>query len=188
MENNTVGTVPTNNKEAEATAEQKAWDELARLTSGSGPAVNWKWSIPANPDRDSDLILAAGLKAVANERDALAAILAARRPPVSVDNLKAAAIEAERIITEEMSAEAITGALPFKVGFVEGAEWQASQPREVEVTDEAFAVFVQSFNGDEAGDIDDVGALDGATGWAMRGGNDVRAVFEKAAAALGGGE
>lgn len=35
--------------------------------------------------------------------------------------------EAERIITHEMSAEAITGAMPFKVGFIEGAVWRASQ-------------------------------------------------------------
>lgn len=60
-----------NNEEAPATAEQKAWDELARLTSGSGRASNWRWSTPANPDRDSDLILAAGFKAVAGERDCL---------------------------------------------------------------------------------------------------------------------
>jgi hypothetical protein len=50
--------------------------------------------------------------------------------------------------------------------------------------EDAFDTFVRSFNGDEAGDIDDVSALDGNTGWAMRGGNDVRAVFEKARIAL----
>lgn len=51
--------------------EQAAWDELERLTSApGGPGNAWRWSIPARPDRDSDLILAAGLKAVADERDA----------------------------------------------------------------------------------------------------------------------
>ncbi len=38
--------------------------------------------------------------------------------------------EAERIISDEMSAEAITGALPFKVGFMEGAAWLASRKPE----------------------------------------------------------
>jgi hypothetical protein len=38
-----------------------------------------------------------------------------------------AATEAERIISDEMHAEAITQALPFKVGFVEGALWQESR-------------------------------------------------------------
>jgi len=58
------------------TAEQKAWDELARLTEGS-PGRNWRWSIPANPERDSDLILAAGLTEVAAERDRLLETIAA---------------------------------------------------------------------------------------------------------------
>lgn len=48
----------------------------------------------------------------------------------------------------------------------------------------AFERFVNSFNGDEAGDIDHVRSVLGDTGWAMRGGNDVRAVFDKAVAAL----
>lgn len=37
--------------------EQRASEEIARLTTGN-PGTNWRWSIPANPDRDSDLILA----------------------------------------------------------------------------------------------------------------------------------
>ena len=37
--------------------ERKASDEIARLTTGN-PGTNWRWSIPANPERDSDLILA----------------------------------------------------------------------------------------------------------------------------------
>lgn len=44
--------------------------------------------------------------------------------------------------------------------------------------------FVDSFNGDEAGDIDPVYALDGNTGYAMRGGNDVESVLNKARDAL----
>lgn len=44
--------------------------------------------------------------------------------------------------------------------------------------------FLRSFNGDEAGDIDYVGAQDGNTGWAMVGGNDVAAVLLKAFDAL----
>lgn len=52
-----------------------------------------------------------------------------------------------------------------------------------DVNDE-FDVFVRSFNGDEAGDIDEVFSVLGDHGWAMRGGNDVRAVFEKARRAL----
>lgn len=48
----------------------------------------------------------------------------------------------------------------------------------------ALSRFVESFNGDEAGDIDYMEAADGANGWAMRGGNDVEAVFGNAIAAL----
>lgn len=40
--------------------EQKASDEIARLTTNI-PGTNWRWSIPANPERDSDLILAASI-------------------------------------------------------------------------------------------------------------------------------
>jgi hypothetical protein len=48
----------------------------------------------------------------------------------------------------------------------------------------ALSRFVDSFNGDEAGDVDYVEALDGNNGWAMRGGNDVESVFAKAIDAL----
>lgn len=130
-------TVPTNNEDREATPEQKAWDELARLTSGGGPAANWKWSIPANPDRDSDLILAAGLKALADERDAL---LAARRLPVSVDNAE--------LLTELRNIRAIwqerrstSSRTPVQAGDLVAKELSrvidalsTSQPREVEVS------------------------------------------------------
>ncbi len=70
-----------------------------------------------------------------------------------------------------------------------------SSPAEsAEATDERddreseFETFVNSFNGDEAGDIDEVFSVLGDHGWAMRGGNDVRAVFDKARAALGAEE
>lgn len=57
--------------------EEMAWKELDRLTMApGGPGSAWRWSIPAKPDRDSDLILAAGLQAIADERDAAAAKLA----------------------------------------------------------------------------------------------------------------
>ena len=49
---------------------------------------------------------------------------------------------------------------------------------------EELARFIDSFNGDEAGDIDQVLALDGNTGYAMRGGNDVLSVLNKARDAL----
>jgi len=58
--------------------EQAAWDELDRLTSGS-PGKLWRWSIPADPERDSDLILSAGLNTLANERDAAYAAINAMR-------------------------------------------------------------------------------------------------------------
>lgn len=44
--------------------------------------------------------------------------------------------------------------------------------------------FADSFNGDEAGDIEYAFALDRSIGLVMRGGNDLRAVFEKAYSAL----
>lgn len=57
-------------------------------------------------------------------------------------------------------------------------------PAPAEDEQEAFERFVNSFNGGEAGGIDLVRSILGDTGWAMRGGNDVRAVFDKAVAAL----
>jgi len=56
-------------------------------------------------------------------------------------------------------------------------------PQVVE-TDSELRDFIASFNGDEAGDLDDVGAIDGSMGYVMRGGNDVEAVFAKAKAVL----
>jgi hypothetical protein len=38
--------------------------ELDRLTEGN-PGANWRWSIPANPERDSDLILSASIADIA---------------------------------------------------------------------------------------------------------------------------
>lgn len=49
---------------------------------------------------------------------------------------------------------------------------------------DAFGRFVDSFNGDEAGDIEFMSALDGRVGYAMVGGNDLRAVFEHAIQAI----
>lgn len=41
---------------------ERAHEELDRMTSApGGPAAAWRWSIPAKPDRDSDLLLAASL-------------------------------------------------------------------------------------------------------------------------------
>lgn len=42
---------------------ERAATEVARLCdiSTGGPGNNWRWSIPADPKRDSDLILAASL-------------------------------------------------------------------------------------------------------------------------------
>lgn len=48
----------------------------------------------------------------------------------------------------------------------------------------ALDYFLRSLNGDEAGHVDYVSAMDGATGWVMRGGNDVGAVLLVALDAL----
>lgn len=57
----------------DTSAEQRAWDEISRLTSApGGPGAAWRWSIPAKPDRDSDLILAAGLQELRDRLDAVA--------------------------------------------------------------------------------------------------------------------
>jgi hypothetical protein len=49
----------------------RAANEIDRLTSGAGPSVNWRWSIPAKPDRDSDLILSASIEDVPKLIEAL---------------------------------------------------------------------------------------------------------------------
>lgn len=163
----TVPTTNNNNKEREATAEQKAWDELARLTSGVGPAANWRWSIPANPDRDSDLILAAGLKALADERDALAA----RRPPVSGDNaerpsavtnamLRAAVLHLKEYYEVRSSHGNLRWIVPDgEVRAALEAALSASQPREAAPSDtdpEAVAYAIWNAEGTfEPGGVDD---------------------------------
>lgn len=39
-----------------------AADEVSRMcTAEGGPGASWRWSIPANPERDSDLILTASI-------------------------------------------------------------------------------------------------------------------------------
>lgn len=43
-----------------------------------------------------------------------------------------------------------------------------------------FDKFIESFDGDEAGEVEPVWAADGATGYVMVGGNDARAVLGKA--------
>jgi hypothetical protein len=40
---------------------ERARNELDRIAAAGGPAYAWNWSIPANPDRDTDLILEASL-------------------------------------------------------------------------------------------------------------------------------
>jgi hypothetical protein len=60
--------------EARAT---RAEAELDRLTTGN-PSANWRWGIPANPDRDSDLILSAS---VADVRTLLAEVQVLRAQP-----------------------------------------------------------------------------------------------------------
>ena len=68
------------------------------------------------------------------------------------------------------AAYGLTGPQPVTLAGLRAVEAavRADMPREVRTIEEAFTVFVRSFNGDEAGDIDDMWVLDGATGWAMR--------------------
>lgn len=55
-----------------AVDESKVWEryeaataELDRMTSApGGPGASWRWSIPARPERDSDLILDASIRDV----------------------------------------------------------------------------------------------------------------------------
>lgn len=54
---------------------EKAGDELDRLTEGGGPAATWRWSIPANPERDSDLLIGASQGDVPRMARALEAVL-----------------------------------------------------------------------------------------------------------------
>lgn len=52
-----------------------ACDEMDRLTAGN-PGTNWRWSIPANPGRDTDLILSASAEDVPRLADAVEALTA----------------------------------------------------------------------------------------------------------------
>lgn len=54
---------------------EKAGDELDRLTEGAGPAANWRWGIPARPERDSDLLIGASQADVPRLARALEAVL-----------------------------------------------------------------------------------------------------------------
>lgn len=54
---------------------ETAGDELDRLTEGRGPAANWRWGIPANPERDSDLLIGASQGDVPRMARALEAVL-----------------------------------------------------------------------------------------------------------------
>ena len=58
---------------------KKAEDEMDRLTAGS-PGTNWRWSIPANPEKDSDLILSASAADVRKLLPAVEAVLALHHP------------------------------------------------------------------------------------------------------------
>lgn len=84
-------------------ATEKAWDELARLTSAPGPAQNWRWSIPASPG-DSDLILAAGL----DEQQARIAELERRLQSARIE-LSQTRAAADKIITDFQQYRITTG-------------------------------------------------------------------------------
>jgi hypothetical protein len=78
-----------------------ACDEMDRLTAGN-PGTNWRWSIPANPDRDSDLILSASAEDVPRLADAVEALTAEN------DMLRASFQEAEQIhegVVRRLAAE-----------------------------------------------------------------------------------
>lgn len=53
--------------------------ELDRLVGGN-PGTNWRWSIPAQPDRDTDLILSASQMDVPRLVSALRAVEAVAAP------------------------------------------------------------------------------------------------------------
>lgn len=60
---------------------QKAHREIERLTQApGGPGAAWRWSIPAQPERDSDLILTASVGDVPALTAALRAVLALHQP------------------------------------------------------------------------------------------------------------
>lgn len=57
----------------------RAADEIIRLASAQ-PANAWKWSIPSDAEKDSDLILLAPIYDIAKLLTALAAALAEHQP------------------------------------------------------------------------------------------------------------
>lgn len=87
---------------------ERAHDEVIRLCEK--PYENWRWSIPANPERDTDLILTASLKDIpwllervreleAEKADALRRVTAHQRLGL------AAIFMAEAIGSDEVEAE-----------------------------------------------------------------------------------
>ncbi len=57
---------------------KRACEELDRMTTAlGGPGTAWRWSIPVNPERDSDLLLADSLADVGDLLDALDRVKAA---------------------------------------------------------------------------------------------------------------
>ena len=96
----------------------RASEELDRLTAGK-PGTAWRWSIPANPERDSDLILADPLAAVPKLLAAVEAVEAltkgwhaayvshkaedgGRVTSEAIDRLDDAAYEIEQAIAEAL--------------------------------------------------------------------------------------
>ena len=90
---------------------QKAEDEMDRLTAGS-PGTNWRWSIPANPERDSDLILSASAADVRKLVAAVEAVLALHHPTSRGDCSECFDAYGDHYITHPCeTVEAITEAL-----------------------------------------------------------------------------
>lgn len=156
--------------------EWRADDDQLRI-----PTTDWGWELAKAIDVLTEAALTSP-PAVAGEFDgdtSPEALAAWERycalPPNNVA-LSAAQRDQDTFTAGFDAARRAAAAVPAPVG---------KTPSEELTYDSAETLaFIESFNGDEAGDVDEVGSILGDRGYAMRGGNDVLAVLKKAQSAL----
>lgn len=120
---------------------EAARNEIDRMTSAvGGPGASWRWSIPANPERDSDLILAASLTdvpALLAEVERLERMWGKERDRAT-SALEEVMHLSERAETAEAERDAAREALA-RVEALVAPQWRTNLGGEHEHTTEAFA-------------------------------------------------
>lgn len=102
---------------------ERAQDEIDRLSESR---TNWRWSIPANPERDSDLILSDSVRDV----EKLLTALAAERD--RADRAEARLLEARKAMDANQTVDGVTDR-----GWLTPDEWLLNKVAEALGKDEA---------------------------------------------------